>query len=94
MAQGDQKTGLPRRLAGRIRSALAYILGRPSWDAPPWARAVGRGGAGAVAWMRADKPKALALLATLLLTTGGGVWLMRWWEPRPKPVTVDWSLVS
>jgi len=94
MAQGDQKTDLPRRLARRIGAGISYLLGRPSWDAPPWARAVGRGGRRAVAWMRADKRKALALLATLLVTAGGGVGLMRWWEHRPKPVTVEWSLVA
>src|SRR4051812_36230854 len=94
MGQGEGKSGLAGRVSRRIGSGLAFILGRPSWDAPPWARAIGRGGVRAGAWARAHRPKALAVLVMLLLNAGGGVALVRWWRHRPKPITVEWTVVA
>lgn len=96
MAQGEGKSRLGRRAVERIARGLAFILGRPavSWDAPPWARAVGRSGRRTGAWMRAEKLKAGVLLAVVAMTTGGGIALLRWWEHRPKPLTVAWRLVE
>ncbi|HEY8926117.1 MAG TPA: MG2 domain-containing protein, partial [Polyangia bacterium] len=73
---------------------MAFITGKPSWDAPPWARAVGRGGRRAGSWARAEKAKAAVLVFTVLATAAGGVALVRWWEHRPKPLTVAWRLVE
>src|SRR5438128_9052177 len=86
--------GLFRRVARRVGRGVAFITGKPSWDAPPWARAVGRTGRRTGAWARAEKPKAAVLLLTVLATAGGGVAFLRWWEHRPKPLTVAWRLVE
>jgi uncharacterized protein YfaS (alpha-2-macroglobulin family) len=100
MAQGEGKSrlgqGAIQRATRGIVRGLAFLLGRPalSWDAPPWARAVGRGGRRTGAWMRTEKLKAGVLLAAVALTAGGGVALVRWWEHRPKPLTVAWHLVE
>jgi len=92
MSERDGKSTVAGRLARRLGRGLAYLFG--SWSPPPWARAVGRGGGRAGTWARAEKPKALALLITLVATVGGGVAAMRWWEHRPKPLTVAWHLVA
>jgi hypothetical protein len=94
MAQGEGRSGLGQRAIRGIGRGLAFILGRPAWDAPPWARAVGRGGRRTGAWMRAEKLKAAVLLAAVAATAGGGVALQRWWAHRPKPLTVAWRLVE
>jgi len=93
MNEGDGKSKGASRLGQRVGRGLAYLFGRPSWNPPPWARALGRGGRRAGGWARAEKPKALALLLTMLATVGGGVAGMRWWQHRPKPLTVAWHLV-
>jgi len=92
MSERDGKSTVAGRLARRAGRGLAYLFG--SWSPPPWARAVGRGGGRAGAWARAEKPKALVLLLTVVATVGGGVAAMRWWEHRPKPLTVAWHLVE
>ena len=92
MSERDGKSTVAGRLARRVGQGLAYLFG--SWTPPPWARAGGRGGGRAGAWARAEKPKALALLLTMVATVGGGVAAMRWWQHRPKPLTVAWQLVA
>lgn len=92
MNEGDGKSTVAGRLGRRVRRGLAYLFG--SWNPPPWARGIGRGTGRAGAWARAEKPKALALLITLVVTVSGGVAAMRWWEHRPKPLTVAWHLVA
>jgi len=94
MGEGEVTSGLARRVLRKIGGGLAFVVGRPSWDAPPWARALGRGGARAGAWARANRPKALAVLVMVLLNAGGGVALVRWWRHRPKPITVEWSITA
>ena len=89
MNDGDGKSKSVGRRVGR---GLAYLFG--AWSPPPWARAVGRGVGRGGAWARAEKPKALALLLTMVATVGGGVAAMRWWHHRPKPLTVAWHLVA
>lgn len=92
MSDRDGKSTMAGRLARRVGQGLLYLVG--SWNPPPWARAVGRSGGRAGAWARTEKPKALALLITLVATVGGGVAAMRWWEHRPKPLTVAWHPVA
>jgi len=92
--EGDRRPGVGRRYGRRVGRGLAYLFGRPGWSPPPWARALGRGGRSTGTWIRAEKPKALALLATVALTVVGGVWMMRWWEHRPKPLTVAWQVTA
>ena len=94
MGQGEGITGLTGRVLRRMGRGLGYVVGRPSWEAPPWARALGRQGLRVSGWMRAKKPQALALLLLVLLNVGGGVALVRWWRHRPKPVTVEWQVVA
>ncbi|HEY4184728.1 MAG TPA: alpha-2-macroglobulin [Polyangia bacterium] len=85
---------MARRLGRGLARGLSYLFGHPAWSPPPWARALGRGGRSTGAWMRAEKAKAFALLAALALTAGGGAGLLRWWEHRPKPVTVSWQVIA
>ncbi len=91
---GGGTVGRMARMTRRLGRGLAATFGRPSWSPPPWGRAIGRALQRGGQWARADKAKALALLASVLLTIGGGVWFMRWWEHRPKPITVAIKVIA
>lgn len=61
---------------------LAHLFGSFTWTAPPWlARA---GGA-----MRRHRGRSLLFVFLLLLLFGGGWYGWRWYQARPKPVTIS-----
>ncbi|MBA3650983.1 MAG: hypothetical protein H0W66_05770, partial [Chthoniobacterales bacterium] len=60
---------------------LAFLFGSFTWTAPPWLANTG----GAV---RRHRGRSFLLLLLLLLLAGGGWWSWRWYQARPKPVTV------
>ena len=56
-------------------------FGRVNWDAPPWARGVGRGGS----WMWGHKLKSLGVLVVLAGLSAGSFYGWQWWKNRPRP---------
>jgi uncharacterized protein YfaS (alpha-2-macroglobulin family) len=71
-----------------LKSVWFAAVGRVNWDAPPWARGVGRGGR----WMWAHKLKSLGVLAALAALTVGGWYGWQAWKNRPRPETTHVSL--
>ena len=73
------------RLSGR---ALSPVFGNVSWNAPPWARSAGaRIGAGG-RWTVAHPKHAGVALVLLAVLAAGGVYGVKWWQARPKPIEV------
>ncbi len=64
-----------------LKNFLAFLFGSFTWTAPPWLANTG----GAV---RRHRGRSFLLLLLLLLLAGGGWWGWRWYQARPKPVTV------
>ncbi|MDQ3198221.1 MAG: hypothetical protein M3Q46_03365, partial [Verrucomicrobiota bacterium] len=64
-----------------LKNFLAFLFGSFTWTAPPWLANTG----GAV---RRHRGRSLLFLLMLLLLAGGGWWGWRWYQARPKPVTV------
>src|SRR4051794_4976127 len=89
-----QFRGILSRVGQAVGRGLFAIGGRPNWDAPPWAKASGRGARRLGGWARARPAQALALLAALVLVAGGGTVFKRWWDKRPKPITVEITVVA
>jgi uncharacterized protein YfaS (alpha-2-macroglobulin family) len=71
-----------------------FLVGRPSWEAPPWGRASARGVRRVASTARRHPGPALASLGALLLVIAGGVSIRRWWSHRPRPLTVTLQVVA
>ena len=67
---------------------LAPILGKLSWNAPPWAEWSGAKFSSASRAAVAKPLWALVLLVALIAVGGGGMWSYQWWQARPKPLEV------
>lgn len=78
---------------------LAHFISRPlvgelSWTAPPWARWSGSqiaAGGRAVAAKPLFAGAAVLLLAAI---AAGGVYGYKWWQTRPKPIEVKFSVTN
>ncbi len=71
-----------------IRRAFVFLLGRLTYEPPPWLRALGQRIAAAGRLVRARRPVAVALVGGLVLLSVGGTLGLRWYRSRPKPLTV------
>ena len=81
-------------VVGLLHFVSRPVLGELSWDAPPWARWTGgkvATGARAVAARPALSGAAVLLLAAI---AAGGVYGYKWWQARPKPVEVKFTVTN
>jgi len=76
---------LLNRIGAFFRRVFLFFFGRVHWDAPPWARFVGRKSASAGSWTRAHKSRALVMAGAFAAITVGAGYGVRWWQNRPKP---------
>lgn len=78
-------SGLGR--VGRLLAVLlAALVGKPSWEAPPWLRWVGRKLAAVGAAARRQPVRALGVAAAVAVVGAGGGYGVRWYQHRPRPV--------
>ena len=73
------------RLLGR---ALSPLIGNLSWSAPPWARWVGGRVSAGGRWAGANPARSSVLVLLLAALAAGGVYGIKWWQARPKPIEV------
>src|SRR5438105_3479318 len=89
MGRGEMRRGGPM---GKVWAFLKRVwfaaFGRVNWDAPPWARGIGRGGQ----WMWAHKLKSLGALAVMAGLSTGGYFGWQAWKNRPRPEMTHVSL--
>jgi uncharacterized protein YfaS (alpha-2-macroglobulin family) len=86
------------RLAAALRGggAIAARVGRAvvgdvRWQPPGWAAAAGRGLRSTTSAARANPGRSAAVAATVVAVAAGGWYGWRWYEARPKPVTVAFA---
>jgi alpha-2-macroglobulin len=79
-----------RRLFTIMVRILAAVFGH--WDPPPWVRWWGRQGRRAGLWALGHKVKTALLIVAMAAAGTGGSLGYRWWQARPKPATVDFSV--
>ena len=84
-------TGAGRRILNGIGRGLAVLFGKPSWDAPPWARFIGGKVAAAGRWSLGHKGAASVLVLAIAGLGIGGRYGYRWYQNRPKPLTIEVS---
>ena len=77
------------RLAGR---ALSPLVGNVSWSAPPWAHWVGACIGAGGRWAGANPARSGMLVLLLAALAGGGVYGVKWWQARPKPIEVKFTV--
>src|SRR6266850_785920 len=81
--------GLVRAVLWRL---LAVLFGRVSWDAPDWLRWLVRT-VGQVGRRLAARPGLTAGLGgAILVLSAGGFWGYMWWQARPRPVVVTFTV--
>src|SRR5450432_2503039 len=89
MGRGEMRRGGPMSQVWALLKRVWFAaFGRVNWDAPPWARGVGRRGQ----WMWANKLKSLGAIAMVAAMATGGFYGWQWWKNRPKPETTTVSL--
>jgi uncharacterized protein YfaS (alpha-2-macroglobulin family) len=91
MTENEKRSGLAR-VVGAVATVLVAIFGR--WSAPGWMRALGRGGARAGGWARRNRGAAAGVLVGVAALSVGGVYGVRWWKARPKPVETDVAVIA
>jgi len=91
MTDNEKRSGVARAV-GAVGAVLVAVFGR--WQAPGWLRAIGRGGARAGGWARGHKGAAAGVLVGVAALSVGGVYGVRWWKARPKPVETEVSVIA
>ena len=77
-----------------IFKALASLFGVVQWQAPNWFKAVKLWLVSRVDTVR-QKPMLGLVAALLIVAIGAGSWFgYQWWQARPKPVTVDFTVAA
>jgi len=77
-----------RFLASRISWFFAHLFGHWQWESPAWIRWVGVQFNRFTRYLAADRKRAAGLLI-LVIAAGGG---FAWYETRPKPNYVEYSV--
>jgi uncharacterized protein YfaS (alpha-2-macroglobulin family) len=70
------------------------LFGRLDWQAPAWARWIGRGARRTGAAMRANPRGTAAVLALIALLAAGGWYGHAWWKAQPKPLEVTFKVTA
>ena len=94
MAKLDRVVHAFARVLQALRRALLFLFGRLSWEPPLWIRAVGRGVRGVGGAMVRHPGRTAAAFVALVLLTGGGVYLRRWYQSLPKPLLVQVAVTA
>src|SRR2546427_12166161 len=77
---------------GVLRASTAALCGRVTWDAPVWVRRLGEL-VSLTARRLAARPRLTgALSGAILVLAVGGSWGYLWWQARPRPVVVTYTV--
>lgn len=75
-----------------LRDALQFLVGKISWQSPPWAQHIAQSTEKLLGCGRAHPVRALVVLGLLLALVAGGIFGYQWWQTRPRPVEVSFKL--
>src|SRR6266699_2764332 len=77
---------------GVLRASTAALFGRVTWDAPVWLRRLVELVSLTARRLAARPRLAGALSGAIVVLAVGGSWGYLWWQARPRPVVVTYTL--
>src|SRR6267143_374487 len=82
-------------LVGLLRFLLllpAVLFGRLSWAPPRWLQWLVADLVAGTRWIAARPRLTIALGAGIVVLGGGSYWAYAWWQARPRPIVVQFSV--
>jgi len=86
----DGSSGTPNRILLFVLQLLHKVFGQVEWQAPEWIHWIGRLSRNAARYLAADRRRAIAALLTLVMVAGA----LTWYEVRPKPQYVEYTVTA
>ena len=77
-----------------VRKVWVVLFGTMSWQAPPWARAVGGRAQKGGRWARAHRGASLGAAALVAALAAGTTFGVRWYKHRPHPLETTVTLTA
>jgi alpha-2-macroglobulin len=77
-----------------LRGIWVALFGRMQWEAPGWLKFGGRKIKAGGGWARGHKGAAAGILVGIAALSVGGVYGVKWWKARPRPVETTVTITA